>query len=113
MATKEKSAAAAIRNIALRLGEVDVGVACAGTPVESTTFRRKKKAFLFLGAKNGAVLVRLKLNASVKDASKLAAKEPERYEVGAHGWTKITLAAGAPLPRVLAKWIAESYEAIA
>lgn len=45
--------------IALALPDVEQGIACAGTALESRTYRTKDKAFLFVSAKQA----RLKLEA--------------------------------------------------
>ncbi|MBL8748713.1 MAG: hypothetical protein JNK78_06105 [Planctomycetes bacterium] len=88
--------------IATSLPDVTTGVACAGTPIESTTFLTSKKAFLFVSKKD----VRFKLAASAADAKKAGC------EVGANGWVKIPLD-GLPAAAVLKKWIAESHSLMA
>lgn len=87
MATKSRSPAAPdpFATIALKLPDVERGIACAGT-VESVTYNTGGKAFLFVGAKD----VRLKR---------------------ANGWIKIDLAA-PPSQRELAAWISESHRLI-
>lgn len=98
-------AARQLRTLALRLGDVEEGVACAGTALESTTFKVRGKAFLFVGA--GAA--RLVLDGSLGEARRLAAAEPDRCQVGSGGWVKIALGAGLPARDVIERWIAESY----
>ncbi len=98
-----------LRAMALRLSDVEEGTACKGTAVESTTFSTRKKAFLFLDAKNA----RLKLSASEAEAKELAAREPDRYRVGAHGWVTISLAAGPPPRERMERWISESHRGYA
>ena len=99
----------ALAKIALAFPEVEVGIACKGTAVECVTFKARGKAFLFLARTN----LRLKLGKSLPEASALAAKEPDRYEVGAHGWIKVT-SGDKPLPMdVLTRWIDESYRLLA
>jgi YjbR len=95
-----------LRSIALRYPQTEEGIACKGTAVECTTFKARSKAFLFVGAKE----IRLKLDASLAEATKLAAKEPERYKVGAHGWVAVSTGDRqfAPL-NLLERWIDESY----
>ncbi len=96
----------ALRNVALALEGVEEGIACEGTALEKRTVKVGKKAFLFLGARDAL----LKLGASLPAASKLGAKTPERFRVGANGWVKITFDAREPPPLALvAAWIAESY----
>jgi hypothetical protein len=95
--------------MALRLPEAQEGVACEGTAAERRTITVRGKAFLFLGASDA----RLKLHDSLAEATDLAAREPRRYEVGAHGWVKVTFG-GASLPvDTLARWIEESYRLLA
>jgi hypothetical protein len=100
----------ALHEIALNLPEACKGVACAGTAVECPTVTVGNKAFLFLGKKE----VRLKLSDSIGEATKLAAKAPSRYEVGLHGWVKLTIRDDAPPPLdLLERWIGESYRLFA
>jgi hypothetical protein len=48
------------------------------------------------------------------EATRLAAKEPGRYAVGANGWVKITWAGGEPPPTdLLVRWVEESYRLLA
>jgi hypothetical protein len=78
--------------------------------LESRTVTAGGKAFLFLSKKD----VRLKLHESIGEATRLAAAQPGRYQVGAHGWIKITLTdeAAGPLD-LLEQWIGESYRQFA
>ncbi len=102
---------ARIRKTALALADVDEGIACAGTALESNTFRVKKKAFVFVGRKDGGITIRLKLAASIPEAKKLADKSPSIYGVGAGGWVSAKLGASDPAPPrgVLERWIRESH----
>jgi YjbR len=95
-----------LRPIAMRFAEAEEGIACKGTAIECTTFKTHGKAFLFVGGKE----IRLKLQASLAEAGKLAAKEPERYQAGKIGWVTVRLHPGDALPiDVLERWIDESY----
>jgi len=85
--------------IALALPGVEQGIACAGTALESRTFRVNEKAFLFVSREHA----RLKLDRSLADARKRGA------DVGAGGWTKLNLDA-LPPTSILRRWIAESHE---
>jgi predicted DNA-binding protein (MmcQ/YjbR family) len=89
--------------------EAQEGVACEGTALEKRTVTARKKAFVFLGVAQAMV----KLRDSVEEAARLAAAEPSRYKIGAHGWVTVTFSDGeeAPLER-LEKWIDESYRAV-
>jgi hypothetical protein len=99
-----------LRIAALRLPETAEGVACEGTALEKRTITARGKAFLFLGPTNAM----LKLGASVAEATALAANEPNRYRVGAHGWVTVTFGAGASLPAgLMARWVEESYRLVA
>jgi hypothetical protein len=84
--------------IAKSLVGVDEGVACAGTALESHTFRVNGKAFLFLSKKEA----RVKLAASLAEAARLGCA------AGAHGWVKFEFDAPPPA-NVLKRWIAESH----
>ncbi len=88
--------------IARSLPEVETGVACAGTALESRTYKVDGKAFLFVSAKEA----RLKLDASVDEA------RARGFLVGKNLWATLPLEWLPPV-RVLAKWIAESYAAMA
>jgi hypothetical protein len=100
----------ALRTVALKLSDVEEGIACKGTAIECSTFKVSGKAFLFVSAAN----IRLKLKESLAEATRLAAKEPDRYEAGALGWVKVTFGDDTPLALdTLKKWIAESYRLMA
>lgn len=104
----------ALRALALQYPEAQCAIACAGTAVESTSFKARDKAFLFIGGKEPRYTLRIKLSESQAEASQLAVEEPGRYKLGAHGWTTVTFSA-AHLPPVdlLARWIEESYRCVA
>ncbi len=99
-----------LKAFAMKLQETEEGIACEGTAVESATYKVNKKAYLFLRAQD----LRLKLQASLPEAEKYVAKEPERYSVGAGGWIKVILQPGGPFPKgLLERWTRESYELMA
>jgi hypothetical protein len=77
------SLAAMLMKIARALPDVTEGVACEGTALESRTFKRDTKAFLFVGTKD----------ARLKRAS---------------GWTKIALTDALDAKTARA-WVSESY----
>ena len=106
-------AAQALRRIASRHADVEQGVACKGTSLESTTFGVRRKVFLFMRVTDGVFNLRLRLGDSRGEAAKLAAKEPGRYAIGAGGWAKVTFSEGdaAPLD-LLERWIDESHAAV-
>lgn len=96
----------ALRKLALEHPDVEEGIACAGTAIEKRTVKAHNRAFVFLGLSD----LMVKLDESLGDARELAAKSPERYHVGAHGWVTARFDDAAPpaLDR-LGRWIAESY----
>ena len=99
-----------LRRVALRYPEAEEGVACEGTAAEKRTIKARGKAFLFLGA-TGAML---KLRESLTEAAGLAAAEPDRYRVGAHGWVTITFGdTESPAVDLLVRWVDESYRLLA
>ena len=99
-----------LRTLALKFPDCEEGTACKGTAIECSTFKVKGKAFLFVGRAE----IRLKLADSLAEATRLAAKEPSRYTVGANGWTKITFNDDEPLPmEIVTLWIDESYRLMA
>jgi hypothetical protein len=99
----------ALRKAARRLPDVEEGVACEGTAVESRTFRIGKKAFLFV---RPAALM-LKVDESAEAVRRLAAKD-DRYRIGAGGWVTVTLGSAPPpsLP-LITRWMNESYRGMA
>jgi hypothetical protein len=96
----------ALREVALQHADVEEGLACKGTVVQSATFTVRGKAFLFL--RPGRAM--MKLEASSAEAKKQAAKFPDRYKLGAGGWATVTYTTSkdVSLP-MLRRWIAESY----
>lgn len=99
----------ALRAAALALPGVEEGVACAGTALESSTFKARGKSFLFLRAKE----LRLKLEASLAEAVKLAKTSGGACQAGAGGWVKVTFGDGAPPVARLERWLGESYRLMA
>lgn len=84
--------------IAVALPGVELGIACAGTALESRTYRTANKAFLFVSRKD----VRLKLDSSASAAKK------HGFKVGANGWVTIPLESRPPTP-IVRRWVKESY----
>ena len=111
MPPKSSPIAASLRKAAQRLPDITEGVACAGTVIESRTFKVRDRAFLFLGPREA----RLKLTESQPEARRLAQSAPARVQVGAGGWTKVTLEGegAAPPTATLDRWVAESHRAYA
>jgi predicted DNA-binding protein (MmcQ/YjbR family) len=103
-----------LRAMAMRHPNVEAGVACKGTPLQSTTFTVRKKAFLFVREADGFAELRLKLDASKAEATRLAKKDPDRYGIGSQGWVKLTFEAHDDLPaEVVERWVGESYRLMA
>jgi hypothetical protein len=84
--------------IALALPDVEQGLACAGTALESRTYMTRKKAFLFVSKEQA----RLKLDSSAAEARKLG------FPVGAKGWVTLSLDA-LPAASVARRWVTESH----
>jgi hypothetical protein len=94
----------------MRHDGVEESIACAGTPLESSTYTAGGKAFLFVAAKEDIYELRLKLGASKAEASRHASKSGERFAIGATGWAKITFPRTEAGPRpLLERWIDESH----
>lgn len=99
----------ALRRAALRHPDAREGVSCEGTSLEKRTVKAHKKAFVFLGVSD----VMVKLRESLPEATRLAAKQPDRYRAGAHGWVKATFIDGeVPSLALLERWIDESYRVV-
>ena len=104
MAKRAKAFLSSLSKVARALPDTEGGIACEGTPLERRTYKTKKKAFVFLGLKDGGFDVMVKLSASIAEAKKLG------YSAGANGWVKVVFAKGeAPPEGVLERWIAESH----
>jgi hypothetical protein len=99
---------ATLQRAAERLPDVEQGIACAGTVIESRTYKIGGKAFLFLGPK----VARFKLIDSAKEMAARAKKEGTRYSIGAGGWAALTLDGKSPVKGDLEKWVGESYRAL-
>lgn len=85
----------ALRRVALRHPEVEEGIACKGTALESAGFKTRGKVSLLLRTADA----RPKLGKSQGDAANLAAQNPQRWRVGAQGWTTVNLRNGDTLLR--------------
>ena len=90
--------------LARGLPDVTETVACAGTAIEQASFRVGTKSFLFVQAKDGGVVVRLKLSDSMD-----AVEACTEAEVGVGGWVTVRVGAGEKPPGRLNAWVKESY----
>ena len=97
----------ALRKAAAALPDVVQGTSC-----NQTSYKAGKKAFLYIGpgAKGVGYKAMFKLEASWKDAKKLAKGQPERFELGVGNWVTTRFSAEDPLPKkIWSGWLKESY----
>ncbi len=83
-----------------------------GTSCNQSAFKAGKGTFLFIGPgpKGLGFKAMFKLEESMAQALRLAAKAPSRFEVGATGWVTARFTAEDPLPKAIwGKWLSESY----
>lgn len=83
-----------------------------GTSCNQTSFKVKKKAVLYVGPgpKGVGFKAMFKLGASLEEAEKLAAGEPDRFEIGTGNWVTARFTAEKPLPKkIWARWLKESH----
>jgi hypothetical protein len=84
-----------------------------GTSCNQSSFKAGKGSFLFIGpgAKGLGFKAMFKLGRSMPQAKMLAAKDPDRFEVGSTGWVTTRFTAEKPLPKsIWEKWLKESYD---
>jgi hypothetical protein len=94
-----------VRKIALAYPDVVEGTVC-----ERTSFKVKKKAFVFMGRGDETYDIMVKLHKSLDEAAALAAQEPESYKVGGHNWVTARYRNDQQPPAgLLERWIDESY----
>ncbi len=72
---------------------------------QTRAFKTNNKAFLFLGV----TTLRVKLETSLTEATKLAKHSPERFDVDAQGWVTVTFGEMPPPETLLRHWIGESH----
>ncbi len=103
--SSEKDPTEAMRLAASEYPDVDAGTACT-----QSSFKARKKAFLFAGPQGGRFKAMFKLEASIPQATRLAAEQPDRFEVGKNRWVTARFSADEPMPAKLWKaWLDESY----
>ncbi|HNO78952.1 MAG TPA: MmcQ/YjbR family DNA-binding protein [Phycisphaerae bacterium] len=106
MAALKKDPTEPIRKKASEFPNVDKGTACT-----QSSFKANKKGFLYIGTQGGRYKAMFKLDKSIPEATKLAAKSPDEYEVGKGGWVVARFTAEKPIPKkTWEKWLTESYE---
>jgi hypothetical protein len=98
---------------AIRRQAVEFPGVAKGTSCTQSSFKAGKGTFLFIGPgpKGQGFKAMFKLKASMAQAQKLAAQNPDRFEVGKTGWVTARFTAEEPLPKkVWGKWLSESYD---
>ena len=94
-----------IRIKASQYPRVDKGTACT-----QSAFKAGNQAFLYCGPQGGRFKAMFKLDKSKAEAVKLAAKQPDRFDVGKTAWVTARFSAEKPMPKKLwSKWLDESY----
>lgn len=94
-----------MRERAAAYPQVDEGTSCT-----QSSFKTGKKAFLFVGEQGGRFKAMFKLEASRDQAAKLAAAEPDNYQIGSGPWVTARFSAEKPMPKkIWEKWLDESY----
>ena len=106
MAKALKDPTEPIRKKASEYPNVDKGTACT-----QSSFKANKKGFLYIGMQGGRYKAMFKLDKSIPEATALAKKSPDNYEVGKGGWVVARFTAEKPMPkRVWEEWLNESYK---
>lgn len=102
--------AGGLRRLTKKLDGVAEAIACAGTAIEQSVYRVRGKSFLFVQNKDGGLVIRLKLKASLAAAQKLAKKAPPMFQAGVGGWVTVRLQVRESAPKnVLEAWVVESH----
>ena len=86
-----------------------------GTSCNQSSFKTGKGSFLFIGPgpKGQGFKAMFKLHRSLAQATKLATKDPERFQVGSTGWVTARFTVEEPLGRTIwEKWLKESYDLV-
>ena len=105
MAARGKDPTEPMRVKASRYPGVDEGTACT-----QSSFKAARKAFLFVGMQGGRYKAMFKLDKSRAEAARLAAKDPDRYQVGSGPWVTARFTAEEPMPKKTREtWLDESY----
>ncbi len=83
-----------------------------GTSCSQASFKVGKTAFFYVGpgAKGQGFKAMFKLQRSIPQAEKLAAKAPDRLQLGSNSWVTARFTSERPLAKsVWTKWLRESY----
>lgn len=97
----------------IRMRATKLPAVVEATSCNQSSFKVGKGSFLFVGpgAKGKGFKAMFKLDRSMSRARKLAAEDPDRFEVGSSGWVTTRFTKEEPLPRsIWEKWLQESYE---
>ena len=84
-----------------------------GTSCNQSSFKAGKGSLLFMGpgAKGQGFKAMFKLERFIPQASKLAAEDSSRIQIGSNGWVTTRFTTEKPLPKsIWEKWLKESYE---
>ena len=96
-----------IRRKAAAFPAVDKGTSCT-----QSAFKSGKIAFLYIGpgAKGVGFKAMFRLDKSIAQAEGLAAKQPDRFDVGKNNWVSTWFSAEKPLSKTIwQKWLKESH----
>lgn len=102
--------------MAMRAQAASLPNSIEGTSCNQSSFKLGKVAFFYVGPgpKGVGYKAMFKLDRSIAQATKLAAKEPERFRVGTAPWITARFTAAKPLPKsIWEKWLKESYALVA
>lgn len=105
MAAAKQDPTEPLRLKASRYAGVDKGTSCT-----QSSFKVGGKAFLYIGMQGGRYKAMFKLQRSLPEASRLAEKQPDQFQVGSTSWVTARFSADEPMPKKLwEKWLDESY----
>jgi predicted DNA-binding protein (MmcQ/YjbR family) len=98
-----------LREIALQYPDTTEGTSC-----NKSAYKAGKKSFLFVGEKEDAWDMMVKLADSLDETALLEKTLPDSYSVGKHGWVTIRFPLGkGPTKKQLTTWVDESFRLLA